>query len=433
MRRFGIVFTAVVFFSLLAASQSHATTFPKLEWVRTYDSPAHKTDIGYGVDIDNSGYVYIAGTEYRSDLGQYENIWLRKYDPNGNTIWTLTHNGNFGSDFGQGVAVDAEKNIYVVGREDNLSTESDVWVRKYDKDRNILWTRTYDGTDDPDWAFDIALDQEEYIYVIGYETNEDARRGIWLRKYDNNGNTIWTRTHYSPSSGHENAYGYSVAVDKMGNVYATGLEYRADLNQNSNIWLRKYDPEGNTIWTRTHDSPYHVWDDGDEGRGVTVDAMGNIYVIGREAGEAEHESFNIWLRKYDTNGNTLWTQTYDSPHHRNDFGFGVAVDEAGYIYATGTYDTLYSVRYLWLCKYTPDGDILWTETYHQPDSAEDAIGYDIALDSAGNIYVVGAEGDYHNSDNILLLKYSQVPEPGTIALISAALLGFAGVVFKRRK
>ena len=213
-------------------------------------------------------------------------------------------------------------------------------------------------------------------------------------------------------------------MDVEGNVYVTGGEVRNDLGQSANIWLRKYDTDGNTLWTDTYDSPNHSSDYGLE---VALDAAGNIYVTGWEDRNDLSQDRNIWLRKYDTNGNTLWTETYDSPAHGDDVGKGVAVDAAGNVYVTGyeQRNDLGQDYNIWLCKYNTDGNALWTETSatHYYDK-----GYGVALDSAGNVYVTGT-----SENNIILLKYAQVPEPSTLLLLAPALLGLAGVVLKRRK
>jgi sugar lactone lactonase YvrE len=206
-------------------------------------------------------------------------------------------------------------------------------------------------------------------------------------------------------------------VDAAGNAYVTGCSY-------GDIWLRKYDTDGNTLWTETYDSPGHY---NDYGRGVAVDAAGNVYVTGYEYRYDLGQNANIWLRKYDTGGNTLWTETYNSPaHDGDDRGYGVAVDAAGNVYVAG-----HSSGDIWLRKYDTNGNTLWTETREHLVGWGDAC-ISIALDAADNVYVTGAEHGGPNT-NIILLKYEQVPEPSTLLLLAPALLGFAGVVLKRRR
>jgi len=426
-------------FAFTFSSHAHAALIPQLEWIQTYDNPFHDYDYGYGVTVDAAGNAYVTGSERRVGQG-YWNIWLRKYDTDGNTLWTETYDSpDHGSDHGDGVAVDAAGNVYVTGEEHRLGQSSNIWLRKYDTNGNTLWTQTYDNpAHDGDVGQSVAVDAAGNVYVTGYEFRDDLGQesNIWLRKYDTDGNTLWTETYDSPY--HDYDYGYGVTVDAAGNAYVTGSERRDDLGQNQNIWLRKYDTDGNTLWTETYDSPSHA---SDVGYGVAVDAAGNVYVSGSEHRTDLGQSDNIWLRKYDTDGNTLWTETYDSPSHASDESFGVALDSAGNVYVTGReYRNDLGQNYnIWLRKYDTDGNIIWTETYDNPSHYGDE-GYGVTVDAAGNVYVTGHEyrDDLGQDYDIILLKYSQpgyvaIPEPSTLLLLAPALLGFVGVALKRRK
>ena len=435
MRRFRIVITATVLFSLLAASQAHTAIFPKLEWSRSYDGPGtyYDKEQGWGIALDAAGNVYVTGYEYCWVLGQGYNIWLRKYDTDGNTLWTETYDSpDHGGDYGHGVAVDAAGNVYVTGSEVRDDQGANIWLRKYDTDGNVLWTETYDSPDHGnDYGYGVAVDAAGNVYVTGKEYREDLGQNdnIWLRKYDTDGNTLWTETYNSPAHGYD--YGAGVALDAAGNVYVTGGERNSDLGQRWNIWLRKYDTDGNTLWTETYDSPAH---DRDDGLGVAVDSAGNVYVTGISNRDDLGQYDNIWLRKYDTDGNTLWTETYDSPAHHVDKAYGVALDDMGNVYVTGQENRsdLGQGTNLFLRKYDPDGNTLWTMSYNgEPVGTATFVGYGVAVDALGNVCVTGYEHWSGSYDDIMVLKFSQVPEPSTLLLLAPALFGFAGLLRRR--
>jgi hypothetical protein len=186
--------------------------------------------------VDGSGNVYVTGSEWVS--GQSDNIWVRKYDSVGNAVWTRTHNGTANSqDRGYAVGVDGSGNVYVTGSETVTEQSSNIWIRKYDSDGNVVWTRTYNGAANlEDKGYGIAVDGQGNVYVAGSEYVVGEEDNVWVRKYNSDGNVVWTRTYNGAANGNDGGHG--IAVDASGNVYVTGSEYVT--GEEDNIWVRKY-------------------------------------------------------------------------------------------------------------------------------------------------------------------------------------------------
>ncbi|MFH1514383.1 MAG: hypothetical protein ABIG42_02875, partial [bacterium] len=140
----------------------------------------------------------------------------------------------------------------------------------------------------------------------------------------------WARTWggaNAPGFGFEG--GKEVATDASGNIYVTGYfsdvvdfdpgpgteEYTA--NGWSDVYLSKFDPNGNFVWARTWGGA-----ESDEGYAADIDDSGNIYVTGyyRETvdfdpgpGTEEYTSndrADVYLSKFDPNGNFVWARTW---------------------------------------------------------------------------------------------------------------------------
>lgn len=90
--------------------------------------------------------------------------------------------------------------------------------------------------------------------------------------------------------------------------------------------MRKYDTNGNILWTRQFGSGAL-----DQAFGVAVDSNGNSYVAGFTdfvlPGETSAGLEDAFVRKYDTNGNIVWTRQFGTS--QSDQAFAVAADSAG--------------------------------------------------------------------------------------------------------
>ncbi len=306
----------------------------------------------------------------------------------GDVVWTKFHNGSGnGDDKGQGIAVDSDGNVYVTGYEYN-GTNDNIFVRKYDKGGNEIWTKFHNGTDnEDDRGLGIAVDSSGNVYVTGFEGN-DTGSFIWVRKYDKDGIEIWTRT---PRVGSwDKGCGIAVDGNGNGNVYVTGRVLNAGVD---NSWVRKYDKDGTEIWTKMDDGIFYQ-----TGYGIAVDdSSGNVYVTGFEGNNTCNY---IWVRKYDEDGIEIWTRTHEGGWS---IGYGIALDSSGNVYVTGRENKPHSNICIWVGKYDKDGTEIWTRTH---EGGCWNIGYGIALDSSGNVYVTGCEEGTDLNKDIWVRKYS---------------------------
>ena len=384
-------------------------------WTRTYNGVANGEARGQGIAVDENGSVCVIGYQFVS--GESYNIWVRKYDANGYEVWTSTYNGpGNAADMGEGIAVDGDGNVYVTGYEyHSLAEDYNIWIRKFNSNGEEVWTKTYNGaSNDADCGYGIAVDGSGNVYVAGYETVPMQWGNIWVRKCDPDGEEIWTRTHNGPINGTDRAHG--IAVDESGNVYVTGYENRGE--PEDDIWVRKYNSNGEEVWTRTYNG---ADDQDDEGAGIAVDGMGNVYVVGSEY--VSSEWYNIWVRKYDSDGEELWTRTHNGALNTDDWGYAIAVDGSGNVFVTGLeVATAIESDNIWVRKYDADGNVVWTKTYNGSANGSDE-GRGIAVDESGNIYVTGFEDVTGEGYNIWVRKYEgpfganfQPPEEGNVRI-----------------
>jgi hypothetical protein len=170
--------------------------------------------------------------------------------------------------------------------------------------------------------------------------------------------------------------GRGVTTDPSGNIYMTGFT-KGGLDGNTNsgrndIFLVKYNSSGTKQWTKQLGTS--SWD---EGKDVTTDSSGNIYVTGWTWGGLDGNTnyggsdcnyphcSDIFLVKYNSSGTKQWTKQLGTSS--SDEGNGVSTDSSGNIYVTGftkggldgnTNSGSYDI---FLVKYNSSGTKQWTK------------------------------------------------------------------------
>ncbi len=387
-------------------------------WTKQWGSS--EDDIGLDVAVDGFGNIYVTGYTKGGLDGNpivgWRDIFLTKFDSSGNKLW-MKQWGADGDDYGFDVAVDGSGNIYVTGRvEDEFAR--DIFLTKFDSSGNKLWTKQWGGSDSLDEGFGVAVDSFGNIYVTGYThggLDGNTNAGGWdifLTKFDSSGNKLWTKqwgTEWYDS-------GFDVAVDGFGNIYVTGFIHSgygiSAGGSEGDIFLAKFDSSGNELWTKQWGT-----DGEDCGYAISVDGFGNIYVTGFTNdgldGNTNAGRWDIFLTKYNSSGNKIWTRQWGT--NLDDLGFGVAVDGFGNIYVTGytpgELDGNTNAGYsdIFLTKFDSSGNKIWTKQW---GTNLDDLGFGVSVDGSGNIYVTGSttgelDGNTNaGSSDIFLTKFA---------------------------
>ncbi len=292
-----------------------------------------------------------------------------------NSVTYHYQNHPYFGDCGFGVDTDESGNAYVAGT--GYDGQGRSFVRKYGSAGNLQWEKVW-GASDFDKAFDIAVYESNTVYVVGRmdgTVDFDPGAGVdnltahdahdsYIAKYDASGNYQWARnwggadkhTGYSDPTTHYSDGAYGVAVDSSGNAYITGEYYGTvdfdpgpGVDNHPNLspygygdaYLTVFEPGGDFVWARTWGGQHFQ-----KGYGIDVDpASGTIYIAGRyyytvdfdpgsdveshtSAGDAD-----AYISKFDTSGDFHWVRVYGSSLY--EAGTDVAVDGDENAYLTG--------------------------------------------------------------------------------------------------
>lgn len=202
--------------------------------------------------------------------------------------------------------------------------------------------------------------------------------------------------------------GGGIAVDASGNAYITGFTSSSNFPvsggapQNSihsmqNAFVTEINAAGNGLLYST----FLGGTGNDWGRGIAVDNAGNAYVTGA-ADESAGTNFPLVNALSSTPAagflaevNSAGTAFVYSTFLSAGIGYGVAVDSTGSAYVAGTTGTpnAYAQEQAYVLKVNPAGAGISYGPVLFGNAADQSIGFAIALDSQNNAYVTGMTDD----------------------------------------
>ncbi len=384
---------------LLTFSTAHS------QWVSSYGgNPGSDVNFsnakGNAVVCDADGNSYVTGYAYEE--GNYNDIVLIKYNPQGNFVWGKSYNGSASlNDEGKGLRIDNDGNIYVVGFAEIEGKSTDIAILKYSPDGEFIWAKNYRNSESPlsDVGNAITLDSYGNIFVTGFAKSNDGLNDLVVLKYDPSGILLW-QTSYDGEN-QLNSEGTDIAVDAYGNVYATG--YTTVSGFNTDIVVIKINSNGTTEWIKPIGSEQE-----DKAWGIVVDTDGYIYITGFTT---DSDYPDCYTAKLNSTGNILWSKTYNGGGNHIDKAWGIVVDTDGFVYITGeTTDTNMNVNYITI-KYSNTGNTLWSQvfdgTLHYQDVAT-AIGIIINNDNTKSVIVTGKSYGEDNNYDFATVRYNSV-------------------------
>jgi hypothetical protein len=205
--------------------------------------------------------------------------------------------------------------------------ESETWsfLLKYKPDGSLNWARELNESDtETGWA--VSVDDGVYLSCTTGRTETQSvslgalpRTRMMLRKFDFDGNPLWTR---SWGTGLEN-FGLAVASSKD-RIFQAG--FARLVNGTAKFALLEYTSDGDLIQA-------HLFGDSSESYAWGVVVTGPyVYVAGHEMSPSFMDAKDAYVAKLDAEGNLIWSRTWGG--FGDDIARSVAVD-GDHIYVTG--------------------------------------------------------------------------------------------------
>jgi hypothetical protein len=382
-------------------------------------------DVGNCIRPDGSGNMLVTGITAATNFpvtnsttlsGNYDGF-LAKFSSTGFILWATYHGGTLREDV-QGVAVDGNGKATITGWTastnypvTNFSVYAgglrDAFVTQFDATGIRQWSMYYGGSGD-DRAYGICTYGGGNLAITGY--TESANFPVTMSSYVNS-RDVFLVTFSSTGvvqmsrciGGNSQDEGYAIAADPNGNLVMTG---RAGIAANPSfpvtnsrahagffdVFISRYSPGGVLLW-----ATFYGGSDYEEGRGITTDASGNIFVTGYTKSVnfpvtdtstiAGNE--DIFIMEHTGIDTTLMWATMRGSSYQ-DRGEAVATDGSGNVIMAGWVDPSYPVTGtggVILEKYNRSGSMLWALRYG--GSLDDHVA-SIATNATGNVMIAGS-------------------------------------------
>lgn len=369
------------------------TCRPMLPWVRAFgDTGATGRAELHGIAIDPAGNVYVTGTfagtinvggDVLESAAGSDDIFVASFTASGEHRWSR-RGGGASDDHGGAIVFDGSDSapkVHVMG--------SFRGSTRFDQEPSA----TDAETSDP-----LMSKGDSDIFIASFEAADGSHVG----------SRGW--------GGSSGDYASGIAVDSFGNIYVTGsfVGSNADFGGrilssagNYDIFVASYPPgyasTGSARWAKSFGSA-----GSDQGRAITVDSSGKVYVTGHFAGGVNFGTsptsvltsqgrLDVFVATFNSSGIHDWS--ISGGGSGDDVGRGIALDGESNVYIAGTFIGTASlgggpqesagVSDIFVASYDASGVHRWSSAAGGPYVDN---GYAIATSGNGEVYSTGEFG-----------------------------------------
>lgn len=292
----------------------------------------------------------------------------------------------------------------------------DVFAARFDTAGQYLWAKQFAGTKAQfarvalDFAGNTVLaGHYSGALQIGTGLTASGTNDIFVAKLDLFGNTLWAN-HFGASGAALTANG--VTTDNLQNIIVAGaLLGTVDLgsgplisDDKHDVFVAQLNSDGAPSWSKRFGGP------GDQtAYGVAVDEQRNVWVTGNLSGSTDFGGGkldaqgvgDVFVAKLDQLGNHVWSKRFGDADEQH--GTGIAVDSSGNVIVVGSFQGSIDFgggplvggkdKNVFVVKLDSKGNHLWSRKFDDP--AFIAIS-SLAVDGLDNVIGTGQFGSQVN-------------------------------------
>lgn len=294
---------------------------------------------------------------------------------------------------------------------------TDFWLLKVDSDGDVVWNWTFEGSSFDEAMFAVETGDGGYIAVGRTMSFGAGGYDVWLGRFDAGGNLVWNRTF----GGSEDDVGVCVKETSDGGYVVAAETYSYDVAM-GDLWLLKLNATGDVEWSRV--SGWPDWDGpgypaiGEDCIWETADGG---YVIAGYIFISYEVRLQFWLVKTDAYGNIVWSKNFGGPG--DDWAWSLLVaSDGGYVLAGDSQIDISKFSDFWIVKTDEDGNLVWSKRF---GGSEVDFATDICEAADGSFVVVGSTESFGAGlSDVWLVKFKPIHNLAIInATISKSIVG----------
>jgi hypothetical protein len=265
---------------------------------------------------------------------------------------------------------------------DKTGNDSDFWLLKITKSGEIVWSKTYGGSDDENAARITKTNDGGYL-LSGYTTSNDGDvsgnegfQDYWILKVDASGNILWDKNF--GFAGSDQAYKAFQTTD--GGYFITGFFdvsasggagndlQRGVVHGVGEFWGIKLDANGNKEWRRyfggtNNDRSYDAWQTADGGFLMT----GTSESVDFDKIDPKG-SYDYWAVRLTPSGDLVWTKSFGGAEIDNSYA-SLKTNDGNYIMVGDSRSSDQDVTSprgnadAWMVKFDDNGNKIWQKSF----------------------------------------------------------------------
>lgn len=292
----------------------------ELLWEVSLSDPEAKLSIEDVVELED-GNLVVVGVRDDGDPG-YEgdfDAWIAKLTSTGELLWE-DHYGGTNKDIAKSI-VEADDGGFIIagytwsndGDIEENKGEEDVWVFKVNDIGELIWSKTYGGSEEDIATSAVQVSNGGYLIAGHTISSEDGdvegdtkNFDFWILKLNNQGDLIWEENYGSFGANSIEKCNDLIELSD-GNFLAVGSLYHY-----TSVYTRclalKINPDGEEIWR--HDYQLYTLYNSDVAHAALESKDGSYVLAGSSQITGSNIDFSI--TKISSDGELIWFDNYGS-------------------------------------------------------------------------------------------------------------------------